>query len=60
MNCFYWTKDRWTSLGKQTATDSGSLQYRAPLQALLYLENLTLRKKGKTFFVTPDHEIHWR
>jgi hypothetical protein len=56
---FYWTKDGWTSRGKQTATNSGSLQYRAPLQALLYLENLTLRKKGKIFFVTPDHKIHW-
>jgi hypothetical protein len=57
---FYWTKDGWTSLGKQTATDSGSLQYHAPSQALLHLDNLTLRKKGKVFFVTPDHEIHWR
>ncbi|MDR1170333.1 MAG: hypothetical protein LBK97_05820 [Prevotellaceae bacterium] len=57
---FYWTKDGWTSLGKQTATDNGSLKYRVPSQAILYIENLTLRKKGKTFFVTPDHEIHWR
>ncbi|MDR1122171.1 MAG: hypothetical protein LBM08_14855 [Dysgonamonadaceae bacterium] len=57
---FYWAKDGWTSLGKQTATDSGSLQYRTPSQALLHLDNLTLRKKGKTFFVTPDHEIHRR
>jgi hypothetical protein len=57
---FCWTKDRWTSLGEQTATDSGSLQYHAPSQALLHLDNLTLRKKGKTFFVTPDQEIHWR
>jgi hypothetical protein len=57
---FYWTKDGWTSLGKQTATDSSSLQYHAPLQALLYIENLTLRKKGRIFFVTPGHEIHWR
>ncbi|MDR1339457.1 MAG: transglutaminase-like domain-containing protein [Prevotellaceae bacterium] len=57
---FYWTKEGWTSLGKQTATSNGSLQYRAPLQALLYLENLTLRKKGRIFFITPDHEIHWR
>ncbi|MDR1339147.1 MAG: transglutaminase-like domain-containing protein [Prevotellaceae bacterium] len=57
---FYWTKDGWTSLGKQTATSNGSLQYHAPSQTLLYLENLTLRKKGRIFFVTPDHEIHWR
>ncbi|MDR1121804.1 MAG: discoidin domain-containing protein [Dysgonamonadaceae bacterium] len=57
---FYWTKDGWMSLGKQTATNSGSLQYRAPLQVLLYLENLTLRKKGRIFFVTPGQEIHWR
>jgi hypothetical protein len=57
---FYWMKDGWMSLGKQTATSSGSLQYRAPLQALLYLENLTLQKKGGIFFITPDHEIHWR
>jgi hypothetical protein len=56
---FYWTKDGWTSLGKQTAGSSGSLQYRAPLQALLYLESLTLQRKGKIFFVTPDHEIHY-
>jgi hypothetical protein len=56
---FYWTKDGWTSLGKQTAANNGSLQYRAPLQALLYMEDLTLRKKGKIFFATPDHEIHW-
>ncbi|MDR1339739.1 MAG: hypothetical protein LBK58_06790, partial [Prevotellaceae bacterium] len=57
---FYWTKDGWTSLGKQTATNSGSLQYSVPLQTSLYIKNLTLRKKGKTFFVTPGHEIHWR
>ncbi|MDR1340495.1 MAG: transglutaminase-like domain-containing protein [Prevotellaceae bacterium] len=57
---FHWMKDGWASLGKQTATDSGSLQYHAPSQTLLYLENLTLRKKGKVFFVTPDYEIHWR
>ncbi|MDR1341507.1 MAG: hypothetical protein LBK58_15870 [Prevotellaceae bacterium] len=57
---FYWTKERWESLGKQTATGNGSLQYHAPSQALLHLDNLTLRKKGKTFFVTPDHEFHWR
>ncbi|MDR1340223.1 MAG: discoidin domain-containing protein [Prevotellaceae bacterium] len=57
---FYLAKDGWTSLGEQTATDSASLQYHAPSQALLHLDNLTLRKKGKIFFVTPDHEIHWR
>jgi hypothetical protein len=57
---FYRTKDGWMSLGKQMAANSGSLQYHAPAQALMYLENLTLRRKGKIFFVTPDHEIHWR
>ncbi|MDR1170402.1 MAG: hypothetical protein LBK97_06170, partial [Prevotellaceae bacterium] len=57
---FYWIKDKWISLGEQTATNSGSLQYSVPLQTLLYLENLTLRKKGRIFFVTPGHEIHWR
>jgi hypothetical protein len=57
---FYWTKDGWKSLDKQTATDSGSLQCRAPVQALLRLDNLTLQKKGKIFFAAPDREIHWR
>ncbi|MDR1090522.1 MAG: transglutaminase-like domain-containing protein [Prevotella sp.] len=57
---FYRTKNGWTSLGKQTATNSSSLQYHAPSQALLYLENLTLQKKGRIFFVTPDRGVHWR
>jgi hypothetical protein len=57
---FGWTKDGWTSLGRQTATDSGSLQYRAPLQSLLYMENHTLQRRGKMFFVTPEHEIRRR
>ncbi|MDR0574015.1 MAG: transglutaminase-like domain-containing protein [Tannerella sp.] len=57
---FYWTKDGWQSLGKQTATNSGSLQYRAPLQALLYIENHTLQRRGKIFFVTSALETRWR
>jgi hypothetical protein len=44
---FYRTGYGWLSLGKQTAINSGSLQYRAPVQALLYMENHTLQGEVK-------------
>jgi hypothetical protein len=50
---FYWCKDQWRSLGRQTA-GGNTLLYRLPTTALCYLENVTLRKKGTTFFITTD------
>jgi hypothetical protein len=43
---FLKAKDRWTSLGKQTAANHDSIQYHAPSQGLFYLKNLTLNRKG--------------
>jgi hypothetical protein len=56
---FQWTKDGWTSCGKQTATDSGVLQYCVPSRSLFCLENHTLKKKGRIFFIMPGQHARW-
>jgi hypothetical protein len=56
---FCWTKDGWRSLGMQTAT-TNTLQFHVPSHALMYLENRTIGKKGRTFFITSDNNIYWR
>jgi hypothetical protein len=55
---FYYTKNGWTSFGKQTATGN-TLQYNIPSQALMYLYNVTIKKTGKIFFFESG-KIHWR
>lgn len=56
---FQWIEDGWFSCGKQIATDSGALQYCVPSRSLFYLENHTLAKKGKAFFVMSSQHVHW-
>ncbi len=56
---FQRTKDGWTSCGKQTATGSGVLRYCVPSRSLFYMENHTLKRKGKTFFITPGQHVRW-
>jgi hypothetical protein len=55
---FCWTKDKWISKGKQVAT-SNKIQFHAPSRVLMYLHNVTINKKGKTFFIDADNNIHW-
>jgi hypothetical protein len=54
-----WTKDGWQSMGRQTATGN-TIQYHVPARSLFYLNNVTLNKQGKVFFVTQDKQIKWR
>ncbi|MGV8139571.1 MAG: hypothetical protein AB2L20_30700 [Mangrovibacterium sp.] len=56
---FQWVKDRWISCGKQAATDSGVLQYRVPSRSLFCIENHTLKKKGRMFFIMPGQHVRW-
>jgi hypothetical protein len=53
------TKDGWTSMGKQVAVGN-TVQFHVPSRALMYLHNVTLKKKGKIFFIDTDNKVHWR
>jgi hypothetical protein len=57
---FYYTKDGWTSLGKQTAK-SNTLNIKVPRYALMYIDNVTTQMHGLDFFVSPkDNKMYWK
>jgi hypothetical protein len=57
---FYYTKNGWTSLGKQTV-ESNTLNLTVPRYALMYIDNITTQMHGIEFFVSQkDNKRHWR
>jgi hypothetical protein len=57
---FYYTKNGWTSLGKQTA-ESNKLTLKVPRYALMYIDNVTTQMHGLEFFVSPkDNKLYWK
>jgi len=47
---FCWTDDGWVSIEKKRATKQ-TIEFNAPRSALLFLNNNTLKKRGKVFFI---------
>jgi hypothetical protein len=57
---FYYTKDGWTSLGKQTA-ESNTLNLKAPRYSLMYIDNVTTQMHGNECFVSQkDKKLYWK
>jgi hypothetical protein len=48
LNC--WTAGGWKQVAKKTATDV-TVEFNVPRGALLYLNNNTLKRKGRVFFI---------
>ena len=55
---FCWTDNGWKSIGKKTATGQ-TIEFDAPRNALLYLYNNTLKKKGQVFFALKDKVFYY-
>lgn len=54
---FSWEDNNWRPIDKKTATKE-SIDFNAPREALFYLYNNTLKKRGDVFFIL-DGEIHF-
>ena len=48
----------WKSIGKKTATGQ-TIEFNAPKNALLYLNNNTAKKRGKVFFILDDDVFYY-
>jgi hypothetical protein len=56
---FYWNKDKWISLGKQTATDQQLLFTNVPKQALLILRDLSHGNEERIFTYENGQQNWW-
>ncbi len=54
---FRWTVDGWKSIEKKKATGQ-TIEFNTPHNSLLYLNNNTLNKRGKVFFIN-ENEIFY-
>lgn len=54
---FYWTDNGWALIDKKTATGQ-TIEFRAPKNGLFYLNNNSLKKRGKVFF-TKKNKIYY-
>jgi hypothetical protein len=55
---YYWKNTGWQSIEQQTAVNH-SLFFNEPVNALLYLKNLTTGKSGQWFVTNKNGEIEW-
>jgi len=55
---FCWKDNGWELIGKKTATGQ-TIEFNAPRDALLYLNNNTAEKRGKVFFFLNDDLFYY-
>lgn len=55
---FCWTNNGWKSIEKKNAIEQ-TIEFNAPRRALLYLNNNTLKRKGKIFFIREDNNVFY-
>lgn len=56
---FCWRDNSWKSIGKKTATGQ-TIEFNAPRNALLYLNNNTAKRRGQAFFILNDKLIYYK
>jgi len=56
---FYWQKDKWISLGKQSGREPFLEYNNAPTNALLLLRNLTRGKEERIFTYSDKGQVWW-
>lgn len=56
---FCWRDNGWKSVGKKTASGV-TIEFNVPRNALLYLNNNTLKKKGEIFFTLDDKVCYYK
>lgn len=56
---FYWERNGWISLGKQTAKDNQLVYSHVPENVLFYLHNHTRGKEHRPFTYENDKQVWW-
>ena len=51
---FCWKKNGWKSMEKKTATEQ-TVEFNAPRDALFYINNNTLKRRGDVFLIKENH-----